>query len=157
MALPTPPTATEILATINSVPARKRLYAASGSATIDNTWVDGIIAEVWSEAHALTQEAFPNGLRNADGSIDPFILGYVADMCHGKAAGRHLNATDGSGYARAAKQAETKLTTLKRDTGLRRTEGVGQPTAAVLATPSEADRPPTFWGDAASGRRWSGF
>ncbi len=55
MALPTPPTATEVLATINSVPARKRLYAPSGSATIDNTFVDEIIAEVWSEAQALTR------------------------------------------------------------------------------------------------------
>lgn len=93
MALPTPPTATEVLATINSVPARKRLYAPSGSATIDNTFVDEIIAEVWSEAHALTQEAFPGGLRNADGSIDKFIFGYVADMCHARVAGREFDAS----------------------------------------------------------------
>lgn len=158
MALPTPPTADEVLATINSVPARKRLYAPSGSATIDSAFVDRIIAEVWSEAHALTAEAFPSGLRNGDGSIDPFIFGYVADMCHGKAAGRHMNATDGGGYARAAKVAETKLTTLKRDAGLRRTEGVGQPTAGVLAASSlDGARPETPWSDAASGRTWSGY
>jgi hypothetical protein len=154
MALPTPPTAEEVLATINSVPARKRLYAPSGSATIDNTYVNACIAEVWSEAHALTAEAFPNGLRNADGSIDAFLFGYIADMCHGKAAGRHLNATDGSGYARAAKLARDNLRTLKKDDGLRRTEGVGQPTAAVLATP---DPPATPWSNAANGKCWSGF
>lgn len=154
MALPTPPTAEEVLATINSVPARKRLYAPSGSATIDNTFVNACIMEAWSEAHALTAEAFPNGLRNADGTLDPFIFGYVANMAHAIAAGRHLNATDGSGYARAGKRSEEKLAKLKRDDGLRRTEGVGQPTADVLASPAP---PATPWGDVANGKCWSGF
>lgn len=158
MALPAPPSADDVLATINSVPARKRLYAPSGSATIDTGFVERCIAEAWSEAHALTASAFPNGLRNADGTIDAFIFGYVADMSHGKAAGRHLNATDGSGYARAAKAAETKLTSLKNDTGLRRTEGVGEPTASVIADAiGPCDEPCTPWNDAADGRRWSGF
>lgn len=156
MALPTPPAAEEVLATINSVQARKRLYAPSASAAIDNTVVDRYILEAWSEAHALTASAFPGGLRNANGSLDPFILGYVADMTHAKAAGRHLNASDGSGYARAGKEAEKKLAAMKRDEGPRRTEGVAAPVATAVATAAEGALS-GMWNSAADGSSWSGF
>lgn len=158
MAIPTPPSANEVLATINSVPARKRLYAPSGSATIDNTFVDACILEAWSELHALTSRAYPNGLRNPDGSLDPFLFGWTADGSHAKAAGRHLNATDGSGYARAWERAKAGATALDKAAGLRPTQGAGEPVASVAAyaLPS-ADQMTSTWADIADGRTRGGF
>lgn len=157
MALPTPPTADEVLATILSVPARRRLYAPSGSATIDNAFVDARILEAWSELHALTAEAFPDGLRNADGTLDPFILGWTADGAHAKAAGRHLSATDGSGYVKAWEKAQKAARELKAGTR-RGTAGAGEPIASAVANAlPPSGQATSTWADIADGRARGGF
>ena len=101
MALPDPPPREEVLRRL-TVQAQRRLYAPGGGAVLDHAFLDLCLLEAWSEAHSITAAAFPQGLRNADDSIDPFVVGAVVDLCNAKAAGRHLNATDASGFAKAS-------------------------------------------------------
>jgi hypothetical protein len=154
MALPTPPDRSEVLRRIPSEPARRRLYAPSGGAIVDNAFLDLCLLEAWSKAHAITQQAFPEGLRNGDDSIDHAVLGCVVDLCNEVAARRHLNATEASGYFTAGKRAVEELERYASDTKRRRTQGVGEPTASVVAQPLSAPAP-TPWADAANGRIWS--
>jgi len=56
------------------------------------------------------------------------------------------------------KDTDARLERLKKDDGRRIPDvGAPEPIASVLATPTEATRPHSFWGDAASGKTWSGF
>lgn len=148
MALPAPPPREEVLSRL-SVQAQRRLYAPGGGTAINDVFLDLCLLEAWSEAHSITSAAFPQGLRNADGSIDPFVVGAVVDLCNGKAAGRHPNATDASGYAKAAATARSTLEKLATDNLRRRSEGAGAPTAALVVYSSPAATP---WADIADGR-----
>lgn len=155
MALPPLPDRSEVLRRIPSESARRRLYAPSGGAAVDNAFLDLCLEEAWSRAHAITQQAFPSGLRNEDGTIDPALLGSVVDLCNEVAARRHLNATEASGYFTAGKRAVTELEKLASDTQRRRTQGVGEPTASTLSEQSHSPPVASPWADAASGRVWS--
>lgn len=148
MALPDPPPREEVLRRL-TVQAQRRLYAPGGGAVLDHAFLDLCLLEAWSEAHSITAAAFPQGLRNADDSIDPFVVGAVVDLCNAKAAGRHLNATDASGFAKAAATARATLEKLATDNLRRRSEGAGAPTAALIIL---AELPATPWTDIASGR-----
>lgn len=56
------------------------------------------------------------------------------------------------------KDTDARLDRIKKDNGARIPEkGAPEPIVTVLAAPTEAERPTSFWGDAASGKCWSGF
>ena len=107
-------TASDIQARLSSM-AYTRLYAKSGGATVDSTFVTTIIAEADSAVRMVTKAAFPDGFDATGGTVDPAIIGACVDIANEIAASRHPAATEMSGYFLAGKRARDFLKSLNRD------------------------------------------
>lgn len=98
-----------------STQAYTRLYAKSGGATVDATFVSTIVAEADSAVRMITKASFPDGFDAAGGSVDPAIIGACVDIANEIAASRHPAATENSGYFLAGRRARDFLKSLNRD------------------------------------------
>lgn len=120
--------------------AFKRLYARGGGPTVDTTFADLCLSEAESEFLMITEAAFPGGFT---APVDVAVVGAIVDIANMKAAGRHMTASESSGYDLAGRRALAFAARLAADNKNRPTSGqLTAPTATFVAY---ADPPAPFW------------
>lgn len=139
----------------------RRLYAKSGGATVDNAYVDLIIAEADSNVRMITAAAFPAGFDAPGGTVDPAIIGACVDIANEIAASRGPASTENGGYFLAGKRARTFFEALDKDRFKRPVTSAAnlpQPQSSVSnITECDGVTPNNPFDRAASGSDRSGF
>lgn len=133
----------------------KRLYARSGGGVVDTAFADLCLAEAESEFLMIVAAQFPSGFT---APVDVAIVGAICDLANLKAAGRHLSASEASGYDLAGRRALAFAQRLAADNKNRPT--TGQLAATAVPPPAVTSTDPaigaSFWGGN-DPTRFSGF
>lgn len=132
----------------------KRLFARNGGGVVDTAFADLCLAEAESEFLMATEAAFPDGFT---APVDVAIVGAICDIACAKAAGRHLSASEASGFDLAGRRALAFAGRLAGDNKNRPTTGqLSAPTATATAA-SSTDIAEPFWTGNNPSSGWSGF
>jgi len=140
--------------------AYARLFAKSGGATVDSTFLALCVAEAESQVRIWSQGHFPAGFDAAGGTVDTAIVGACVDVACYLAARRHPSAQEGEAYRRGFDDAREFFRALNRDRDARpvtSAAGRAQPRGTTNNTTDEAGDYTNPWSRVADRRDSSDY